>query len=108
MHLMYKFIFRLITRLHANESSRAHPSFLCSLLVFCTWFAEHPLAQLLTPPSPTHRATMEKAASFLSSILGGDGKVHPRIPHQILQGHRRAPGHHHRHWYPWHSLPSLA
>ncbi|KAF8759254.1 hypothetical protein HU200_010289 [Digitaria exilis] len=41
---------------------------------------------------------MEKAASFLSSLIGGarrrrgaggDGEVHPDIPHQVLQGHRR-------------------
>jgi len=46
---------------------------------------------------------MEKAASFLSSLLagaGGHGNVRPRVPHQVLQRHLRAPGPHHRHWVP--------
>jgi hypothetical protein len=28
---------------------------------------------------------------------GGNGAVHHRVPHQVLQGHLRATGHHHRH-----------
>ena len=30
---------------------------------------------------------------------GGHGDVRPRVPHQVLQRHLRAPGPHHRHWY---------
>lgn len=31
---------------------------------------------------------------------GGDGEVDPDIPHQVMQGHLRAPGPNHLHWYP--------
>jgi hypothetical protein len=108
---MYKFIFRLITRQRVQSCS--------SFLLLLSSSRSRSLSCSLLPVPLSHSPFNHGEGRFVPLLhprrrrrgclprAGGDGKVHPRIPHQILQGHRRAPGYHHRHWYVSMTLSSF-